>query len=93
MTTFPTASIVSRALNRDLDIITSPRGYQVKQGLKNITGPTIHVRAHYTDERNAKKAGLIARLLKEAGWDVTVADGSSIIYVNHVPKKTEAVAL
>lgn len=84
----PAASTVSRALRRDFEIITSPYGYSVHRGLKNITAPSVHVHVgnSFTDMRKARQ---LAEAMREHGWEVELADGSTIIYITKVPTAAE----
>lgn len=84
MTKFPAAQAVSRALRRDADIITG-RGYQVRQGLKGIIGPSIYVDVSGLDETNQRRATELADLLADRGWEVQVAADEAIIRVNRTP--------
>lgn len=92
----PAAQVVSRALRRDVGVITRPfpkEGYSVHQ---NPFGASIWVNTSLiSDDRNVRDAkDLYDALRFNHGWKVERHHGSSIIYVNHVPTQAErAVAL
>jgi hypothetical protein len=95
MTTSPTASVVSRALRRDVKIITvdtsQREGYSVHRG-SSFSGPSVWVSvsdAEATNVRHARK--LIEELTEVYGWKITSnGENSSIFYVTSVPSKSDA---
>jgi hypothetical protein len=81
---FPT--VVSRALRRDAGIITvqdNRDGYRVRQGLKDITALSISVSVG-GDAVNRHSARDLLAILAEAGWDVRLDEGGSILYVDQI---------
>ncbi|ASW31835.1 hypothetical protein I5G86_gp10 [Mycobacterium phage DarthP] len=93
--TFPTGSAVSRALKRDAGIITTPitrAGYHVRNGVKGTTAPSISVSlSDLPDARSDVRDALaLAEHLRERGWLVELADGSSILYVQAIGKRRAA---
>lgn len=93
-TSLPTASVVSRALRRDVKIITRPQneyGYSVHRGGGTL-GPSIWVSVSDSDATNQRHARELAENLHEVfGWNTILAPGSSILYVKSVPSKAEAL--
>lgn len=89
MTAFPTAQTVARALRRDAGIITSPHGYEVRQGLRAIAGPTISVVVSDIESANLRKAEDLAAHLSACGWEVKPYGDIGIIEVTKVPTATE----
>lgn len=92
---YPTGSAVARALKRDAGIISTPRdrrGYHVSNGLGAIVGPSISVDlSDLPDARSdVREALALWEHLTERGWDVKVADGSSILYVNSIGRRAAA---
>ncbi|APD18252.1 hypothetical protein SEA_HAMMY_90 [Mycobacterium phage Hammy] len=93
--TFPTGSAVSRALKRDAGIITTPvtrAGYHVRDGIKGTTAPSISVSlSDLPDARSDVRDALaLAEHLRERGWVVELADGSSVLYVNRIGRRAAA---
>ena len=87
---FPTASVVSRALRRDAGIITRPFpkiGYSVHGG--SFHGPSIWVYVSDAAGINIRRAKALHEHLIEVGWKVTLAEDSSILYVDYVPTAKE----
>ncbi|QFG11510.1 hypothetical protein I5G87_gp86 [Mycobacterium phage Ekdilam] len=87
--TYPNGSAVSRALKRDAGIITSPvtrAGYHVRNGLKGISAPSIGVAlSDLPDARSDVRDALaLAEHLRERGWGIELAAGSSILYVTAI---------
>lgn len=89
----PNGSTVSRALRRDAGIITTPRdraGYHVSNGGREYGGVSVSVSVADIESINVRRAAALHAHLAEAGWDVTLADGASILYVTGVPSAREA---
>ncbi|OCB43786.1 hypothetical protein A5721_23910 [Mycobacterium vulneris] len=89
----PNGSTVSRALRRDAEIITTPRsraGYHVNDGGREWGGVSVSVDVSDIEATNVRKAAQLFDTLTAAGWNVRLADGSSILYVTGVPSAREA---
>lgn len=94
MTAFPAASVVSRALRRDVGIITVDtsvrNGYSVHQGTTYM-GPSIWVSVSDAEATNVRHARKLAEELREVyGWSIDLEEDSSILYATHVPTMSEA---
>lgn len=89
----PSGSTVSRALRRDAGIITTPRdrsGYHVSDGGRQWGGVAVSVDVGDVESINLRRAAELFDHLTEAGWSVTRADDSSILYVTRVPSARAA---
>lgn len=92
---FPAAPVVSRALRRDFGIITQPihrAGYSVHRGNGRSVPANVWVSVSDLDSANVRKARLLADNMREVGYEVDLADSSSIIYVRSVPSAKDAAA-
>lgn len=94
MTNFPTASVVSRALRRDVGIVTvdtgQRNGYSVHKG-SSYMGPSIWVSVSDAEATNVRHARKLAEELREVyGWVIDLEEGSSILYATHVSTMVEA---
>lgn len=91
----PNGATVSRALRRDVAIITTPRGragYHLSDAGREWGGVALFVDVEDTESANVRAAVELFDHLTGAGWGVTRADGASILYVTRVPSNREAAA-
>lgn len=89
----PNGASVSRALRRDAGIITTSRGragFHISDGGREWGGVAVSVDTEDVEAANVRRAADLHAYLAAAGWDVTLAPGSSILYVTGVPSAREA---
>lgn len=87
-TSYPSGSVLSRALRRDIGLTTG-RTYKVREGLKGITAPSLSVDAGFAaaEASDIRRATEIAAELRTLGYELRQVD--SILYVSKIPSKAQ----